>query len=76
MVRPLDWRDLALLHRMRNSGLCLDSQLAYTRQRYALQNAFLDALTPGRSTCTLIDRPTHLEQEPVFDQVMGAVLTG
>jgi len=54
---------------MRNTGLCLDSQLAYTRQRYALQNAFLDALTPGRSTCTLIDRPTHLEQEPVFGQV-------
>ena len=69
MVRPFDWRDLALLHRMRNAGLCLDSQLAYTRHRYALQNAFLDALTPGRSTCTLIDRPTQLEQEPVFGQV-------
>jgi len=69
MVRPFDWRDLALLHRMRNTGLCLDSRLAYTRQRYALQNALLDALTPGRSTYTLIDRPAHLEQEPVFGQV-------
>ena len=69
MVRPFNWRDLALLHRMRNTGLCLDSQLAYTRQRYALQNAFLDAITPGRSTCTLIDRPAQLEQEPVFGQV-------
>ena len=69
MVRPIDWRDLALLHRMRNTGLCLDSQLTYTRQRYALQNAILDALTPGRSTSTLIDRPTHLEQESVFGQV-------
>ena len=69
MVRPFDWRDLAILHRMRDTGLCLDSQLAYTRQRYALQSAFLDALTPGRSTCTLVDRPAHLEQEPVFGQV-------
>jgi len=69
MIRPFDWRDLALLHRMGNTGLCMDSQLAYTRGRHALQNALLDALTPGRRTFTLIDRPTHPEQGPVFGQV-------
>jgi hypothetical protein len=57
MIRPIDWRDLALLHRLRNEGLCLDSHLAYTSGRHPLQNALLDVLTPGRRTSTLVARP-------------------
>jgi hypothetical protein len=57
MIRPIDWRDLALLHRLRNEGMCLDSHLAYTSGRHPLQNALLDVLTPGRRTSTLVARP-------------------
>jgi len=54
--RPLDWRDLPLLHRIRGSGLCLDSQLAHTSGPHALQNALLDVFNPGRSTLTIVGR--------------------
>jgi len=57
MIRPIDWRDLTLLYRLRNEGLCLDSHLAYTSSRHPLQNALLDVLTPGRRTSTLVARP-------------------
>lgn len=58
MIRTFDWRDLPLLHRVRNRGLCLDSQLAFTRGPNALQYALLDVLNPGRSACTLVARPS------------------
>lgn len=54
--RPLDWRDLPLLHRVQGSGLCFDSQLAHTSGAHALQNALLDVFTPGRSTLTIVGR--------------------
>ncbi len=54
---------------MRERGLCLDSQLAYTRGAQALQHALLDVLTPGRSTCTLVARPAAPTEEPVVGQV-------
>ena len=57
MIRPIDWRDLTLLYRLRNEGLCLDSHLAYTSSRHPLQNALLDVITPGRRTSTLVARP-------------------
>ena len=60
MIRPIDWRDLALLHRLRNEGLCLDSHLTYTSGRHPLQNALLDVLTPGRRTSTLVARPEEV----------------
>lgn len=56
MIRPFDWRDLALIHRVRNDGVCLDPQLAHTRGMNALQNALLDPFTPGRTVCTLVAR--------------------
>jgi hypothetical protein len=56
VIRSFDWRDLALIHRLRNDGICLDTQLAYTRGMNALQNALLDPFTPGRSVCTLVAR--------------------
>lgn len=57
MIRPFDWRDLHLLHRIRHRGLCLDSQLAYTRGPNVLQYALLDMLSPGRMAHTLVLRP-------------------
>lgn len=56
MIRPFDWRDLGLMHRVGNEGVCLDTQLAHTRGMNALQNALLDPFTPGRSVCTLVAR--------------------
>ena len=57
MIRSFDWRDLPLLHRIRARGLCLDSQLAYTRGPNVLQYALLDMLNPGRLAHTLVLRP-------------------
>lgn len=57
MIRSFDWRDLSLLHRVRHRGLCLDSQLAYTRGPNVLQYALLDMLNPGRTAQTLVLRP-------------------
>jgi hypothetical protein len=56
-VRQLDWRDLPYLHRIRNRGLCLDSQQAYTHGANPLYHALLDTLTPGRVTRTTVVRP-------------------
>ncbi|HET7010013.1 MAG TPA: hypothetical protein VFI11_04495 [Anaerolineales bacterium] len=53
-VRPLDFRDLAALHRVRPRGLCLHAEVAYTRGPQTLQTALLDMLTPGRPTHTLV----------------------
>lgn len=53
-IRPLEWRDLAHLHRLRRHGLCLDSQLSFTRGVTPLQTALLDTVTPGRGECTLV----------------------
>jgi hypothetical protein len=55
-VKPFDWRDLPLLHRVRREGLCFHSQMAFTRGPQPLQNALLDSLTPGRSECTIVVR--------------------
>jgi hypothetical protein len=56
MIRPFDWRDLPLLHRIRDRGLCLDSQLAFTRGPNVLQYALLDMLGPGRTAHTFVAR--------------------
>ena len=53
-IRPLEWRDLPLLHRLRDRGLCLDARIAYTRGPHPLQSALLDAITPGRGELTLV----------------------
>ena len=56
MIRPMDWRDLAMLHRLRSRGLCLDSQLDSTRGPDAFHDALLDPFSRSRNTCTLIAR--------------------
>jgi len=61
MIRELDWRDLPLLHRVRDRGLCPDSQLAFTRGAHAMQNALLDPFIPGKSAVTLVSRNGDIE---------------
>ncbi|GMR10125.1 MAG: hypothetical protein BMS9Abin28_0946 [Anaerolineae bacterium] len=61
MIRELDWRDLPLLHRVRDRGLCPDSQLAFTRGAHAMQNALLGPFIPGRSAVTLVSRNGDIE---------------
>lgn len=68
MIRSFDWRDLALIHRLRNDGLCLDTQLAHTRGMNALQNALLDPFTPGRSVCTLVARAEDSDEVEAVGQ--------
>jgi hypothetical protein len=68
-VRPLDVRDLRLLHRVRRDGLCLHAMVAYTRGLHALQTALLDVLTPGRATHTLVARPRAKGEAPIVGQI-------
>lgn len=67
MIRSFDWRDLPLLHRVRDRGLCLDSQLAYTRGPNVLQYALLDMLSPGRTAHTFV---LHLAGQASIGQVL------
>lgn len=70
MIRHFDWRDLPLLHRVRNVGLCLDSHLDCTRGPQALHDVLFDPLIPGRATCTLIARPSQPDESPMAGQFM------
>jgi hypothetical protein len=67
-VRQLDWRDLPYLHRIRNQGLCLDSQQAYTHGANPLYHALFDNLTPSRITRTVVVRPGD-GQPPAIGQI-------
>ena len=70
MIRPFDWRDLGLLHRARDQGLCLDSQLAFTRGPNTLQTLLLDMITPGRSACTFVVRPDEKQDQEAIGQIL------
>lgn len=73
MVRAADWRDLGLITRVRNDGLCLDSQLAYTRGLNTLQTVVLDLLTPGRSAYTLVSRSSGRDEPDALGQIIHRV---
>lgn len=68
VIRPFDWRDLALLYRVRDRGLCTDAELAFTRGVNALQHALLDVFTPGKTTITLVARPKRRDGDPAVGQ--------
>ncbi len=55
-IRPYDWRDLMLLHRLRNRGMCLDTRLMFTRGVPALRHMPLSTRIPGGNVCTLVSR--------------------
>ena len=68
MIRSFDWRDLALLHRIRNRGICMDSQLAHTSGAQTMQSALRDALALHRNSCTFVLRPENGDDESVIGQ--------
>ena len=71
VVRPFDWRDLVLLHRMRHRGVCLDSRLALTHGSQAVQNALVDAFLPGnRAALTLVMRSSNPGEESAIGQLL------
>lgn len=71
VVRPFDWRDLVLLHRVRHSGVCLDSRLALTRGPQALQNALVEAIVPGnRGAITLVMRSSNPGEPSAIGQLL------
>lgn len=69
MIRPLDWRDLALLHRLREDGLCLDSQQAYVRGHNTLPSTLLGMLSPAMSILTLVARDADPDGLTAIGQV-------
>ena len=73
IIRTFDWRHVVLLARVRDRGLCMDSQLAFTRGAHALQNALLDPFIPGKSAITLVSRNGDIEAVPLPTQDRGAL---
>ncbi len=70
MIRPFDWRDLALLRRLRGCGLCLDAERKYTHGPLALQHALLGPFAPGAGAATLVVRPTEVGLGPAVGQLV------
>jgi hypothetical protein len=66
MIRPFDWRDLAILHRYRNQGLCLNSALGLTRGTAISPTVLLSYLTPATGFFTWI---TTDEEQPLLGQL-------
>ena len=69
-IRPYDWRDLILLHRLRNRGMCLDTRLMFTRGVLALRHAPLSTLIPGGNVCTLVSRADNSDELPAAGQFL------
>ena len=65
MIRSFDWRDLPILHRYRNQGLCLNSALGLTRGPAISPMVLLSYLTPTSGFFTWVsvdDEQTILAQ--------------
>ncbi len=57
MIRPFDWRDMALMRMLRETrGVGLDSAVRLTRGSQPLQNALWGFLMPNREALTLVWR--------------------
>ncbi|MGD8814130.1 MAG: hypothetical protein PVI78_06595 [Anaerolineales bacterium] len=69
MIRPFDWRDLMLLHRVRKHGICLDAQMGFTRGPNTLWNALMEIVPTGRSVCTLVYRPEDKHERAAIGQI-------
>jgi len=66
MIRPFDWRDLSILHRYRNQGLCLNNALGLTRGTAISSRVLLSYLTPTSGLFTWI---TADDQIPILGQL-------
>ena len=72
MIRPFDWRDLPILHRYRNQGLCLNSALGMTRGKAISPTVLLSYLTPTSGFFTWVNAD---EERPILGQIYHAVDT-
>lgn len=66
MIRPFDWRDLPILHRYRNKGLCLNSALGLTRGRTISPTVLISYLTPTSGFITLVSVD---DEQPLLGQI-------
>jgi hypothetical protein len=57
MIRPFDWRDLGLLHQLRDQALALDSKMAHTRGTSAFPTVLVELFPLTHTTHTLVARP-------------------
>jgi hypothetical protein len=69
VIRPFDWRDLLLLHRVRKHGICLDAQMGFTRGSNTLWNALMEIVPTGRNVCTLVYRPHAKHESAAIGQI-------
>lgn len=62
MIRPFDWRDLSVLHKYRNQGLCLNTALGLTHGQAISPRVLLSYLNPasGFFTWIMVDDKTPL----------------
>jgi hypothetical protein len=54
MIRPFDWRDVGLVRRLSDQGVCLDAETCYTRGWRSLPSALLGYLAPGVGSPTRV----------------------
>jgi hypothetical protein len=54
MIRSFDWRDVGLVRRLADQGICLDAETCHTRGWQALQAALLAYLSPHGGTPTYV----------------------
>jgi hypothetical protein len=66
MIRPFDWRDLPILHRYRNQGLCLNNSLGLTRGTAISSSVLFSFLTPTSGFFTWV---TADEEFPLLGQL-------
>jgi len=66
MIRPFDWRDLSILHRYRDQGLCLNTALGLTRGTAISSRVLLSYLTPASGFFTWV---TADDQTPILGQL-------
>ena len=66
MIRPFDWRDLPILHRYRNQGLCLNSALGLTRGKSISPTVLLSYLTPTTGFSTWVNAD---DEWPILGQI-------
>ncbi len=70
MIRPLDWRDLSLLRRLRDRGVCLDAQQAFCRGHHTLANTLLGLVSPTLNVHTLVSRPDGPQDSAAVAQIL------
>lgn len=70
MIRPFNWRDLSLLHRLRDRGLCLDAQQAFSHGQRTLQNTLLGIVSPSLNVLTLVARPPEQTEPAAVGQLL------